>query len=81
MSTTITKIGNSQGIRINKTILDKLELNVNDKVNIDIKDNKIIIEKQKNKYNNIHELFANYKDDGIREALALDNEAVGNEIW
>lgn len=81
MSTTITKIGNSQGVRINKTILEKLDLSVNDKVNIDIKDNKIIIEKKKEKHNNIYELFANYKNDNIGEALVLDDEAVGNEIW
>lgn len=81
MSTTITKIGNSQGIRINKKILNEMGLNINDRVNIDIKDNKIIIEKEKKKYNNIHELFANYEDDGVREDLALDNDTVGNEIW
>lgn len=81
MSTTITKIGNSKGVRINKAILDKLDLNVNDKVNIDIVDDKIIIEKLKEKNNNIYELFANYKNDNIVEALVLDDEAVGNEIW
>lgn len=47
MSTIITKIGNSEGTRINKTILEKMDLAVNDKVNIDIKDNKIVIKKEK----------------------------------
>lgn len=47
MSTIITKIGNSEGTRINKTILEKMNLAVNDRVNIDIKNNKIVIKKEK----------------------------------
>ena len=44
MTVTISKWGNSQGFRIPKDILDKLNLAVGDLVNISQKDNKLIIE-------------------------------------
>lgn len=79
MSTTITKIGNSQGIRLKKSMLEKIGLNVNDEVNVELIDNKIIIEKVKP--GTMSELFADYVDDGIREPLIFDDETVGKELW
>ena len=52
MIVTISKWGNSQGFRVPKDILDKLNLAVGDLVNISQKDNKLIIEpvKKEKKY-------------------------------
>ncbi len=38
--------GNSQGIRIPKDILDKMQLKVSDVMNIEVKDNAIVLRKQ-----------------------------------
>jgi antitoxin component of MazEF toxin-antitoxin module len=83
MSSTITKIGNSQGVRISKAILKQLGLSVDDKVDITLcsESNRIIIEKATQEPQTIYELFDNYIDDGIREPLLLDFDDVGEEIW
>ncbi len=54
MTATISKWGNSQGLRFPKNIMKDLHLAIGDKVNIFIEDNKAIIEpikKEKIKYN------------------------------
>ena len=38
--------GNSQGIRIPKNILDKMQLKISDVLNIEVKDDTIILKKQ-----------------------------------
>jgi len=60
MTATISKWGNSQGLRFPKDIMKDLHLAIGDKVNIFVKDNKAVIEpikKEKIKYN-IEELVA-----------------------
>ncbi|MDQ7042373.1 MAG: AbrB/MazE/SpoVT family DNA-binding domain-containing protein [Sulfurimonas sp.] len=81
MTATISKWGNSQGLRFPKDIMKDLHLAIGDKVNIFIKDNQAIIEpikKEKIKYN-IEELVsqipADYKP---REEFV---NAVGKEEW
>ncbi len=51
MTVTISKWGNSQGFRVPKDILDKLNLTVGHLVNISQKDNKLIIEPAKKEKN------------------------------
>jgi antitoxin MazE len=43
MTAMISKWGNSQGLRVSKEILESLHLSVGDKVNVHVKDEKIII--------------------------------------
>ncbi|MDL2211812.1 AbrB/MazE/SpoVT family DNA-binding domain-containing protein [Erysipelotrichaceae bacterium OttesenSCG-928-M19] len=87
MNGAIKKMGNSQGIRLNKTILEQLELNVNDEVSIEVVDKKIIIEKKQKQTKqrdrkNITELFAGYVADEIIDKVDFDDiEPVGKEIW
>ncbi|MCD4668680.1 MAG: AbrB/MazE/SpoVT family DNA-binding domain-containing protein [Sulfurimonas sp.] len=67
MTATISKWGNSQGLRFPKDIMKDLHLAIGDKVNIFIENNKVVIEpiqKEKIKYD-INELVSkipkNYK--------------------
>jgi antitoxin MazE len=54
MTTTISKWGNSQGIRLPKDIIETLRLHIGDKINLKIEDEKVILEpikKDRIKYN------------------------------
>lgn len=79
MTTTIQKWGNSQGIRIPKTILDTVQWKENEKIKIYTQGDKIIIEKLERR-KTIKELFDNYE--GNYEPTEFDwGEPVGDEIW
>lgn len=79
MSTTIQKWGNSQGIRIPKSILDVLHWKEDEEVELFAQENKIIIKKPE-KRKNIKELFADY--DGEYVPVEIDwGEPQGKEIW
>ena len=80
MTTTIQKWGNSQGIRIPKTILDTVKWTENEKIILVVDNEKIIMEKAKKKRKNIKELFVDYK--GEYEPIEIEwGEAKGEEIW
>jgi antitoxin MazE len=53
MLATISKWGNSQGLRVPKELLEKLDLTVGDKVKVELVEKKIIIEpvKEIKRYN------------------------------
>ncbi len=81
MTATISKWGNSQGLRFPKDIMKDLHLAIGDKVNIFIENNKVVIEpiqKEKIKYD-INELVSkipkNYK---AKEEMI---SSVGLEEW
>lgn len=83
MQTTISKWGNSQGVRIPKELLDKVNLAQNDVVEVIADDENIIIKKSKKrtkKYKTIQERFQGFAD-------AYDFEIInwgkpeGHEIW
>ena len=79
MTTTIQKWGNSQGIRIPKTILDTVKWTENEKIILVVENEKIIMEKAKKKRKNIKELFADYE--GEYEPIEIEwGEAKGEEI-
>lgn len=71
--------GNSQGIRIPKSILDELNWSKNEEIIIKVQDNKLIIEKEK-KRKNIKELFENYNKEYQPIEIDWGNQ-VGDEIW
>jgi len=81
MTATISKWGNSQGLRFPKDIMKDLHLAIGDKVNIFIKDNKAIIEpirKEKIKFD-INELVSKIpKDYKAKEEIT---SVVGLEEW
>ena len=83
MMTTIQKWGNSQGVRLPKTILDVLFLQENDPVEIVAENNSIIIKKATRKRRakkSLKERFNNYK--GNYQCKELDTgKPVGKEVW
>lgn len=79
MKTSIQKWGNSQGIRIPKTIIDELQWKENEELRINVKNGKIVIEKIYER-KNIKQLFKDYK--GKYQPINIDwGEKVGEEIW
>ncbi len=81
MTTTIRKWGNSQGIRIPKSILDSVNWSENEEIKIMVENGKLILEKAKeNKRKNIKELFEDYKGDYKPEEIDW-GEPQGDEIW
>ena len=83
MMTTIQKWGNSQGVRLPKTILDVLSLQENDPVEITADNNSIIIKKTTRKRRakmSLEERFKNYI--GNYQCTEWDTgKPVGKEIW
>lgn len=80
MTTTIQKWGNSQGVRIPKTILDTVNWSENEQILMVVDNGKLIMEKAKGKRKNIKELFADYK--GEYEPTEIDwGNPEGKEIW
>ena len=81
MTATISKWGNSQGLRFPKDIMKDLHLAIGDKVNIFIENNKVVIEpiqKEKIKYD-INELVSKIpKDYKAKEEMI---SSVGLEEW
>ena len=76
---TIQKWGNSQGIRIPKSILKAINWKANEELSIYTENDKIIIEPAK-KRKNIVELFENY--DGEYKPVEMEwGDPVGEEIW
>jgi len=83
MLTTIQKWGNSQAVRLPKTILDSLLLQENDQVEIIAEDNVIIIKKTDRKRRakkSLEERFQNYT--GGYKCSEYDwGKPVGKEVW
>lgn len=80
MISTIKKWGNSQGLRLSKELLSGLGLGIDDKVNIDIVDEKIVIYKVEDDNLKLSDVFAKYE---IREKTAeIDwGKPEGKEVW
>ena len=79
MVTKIQKWGNSQGVRIPKVILEKLEWKENEPLTIDIKDGKLVIERSIER-KDIKELFKDFKEEYEPENIEWGNPT-GEEIW
>lgn len=81
MQTTIVKWGNSQGIRLPKTLLDSVNLTDNDTVDVIAENGNIIIKKSENKkpHKTIKERLAGFA--GVYVAEEWDTGApVGREV-
>ena len=79
MLATLQKWGNSNGIRIPKSLLDTLRWGSNEELVISAADGKLIIERAK-KRKNIKELFDGYEDGYTPEEIDW-GAPVGKEIW
>lgn len=83
---TIMKWGNSQGIRIPRSILKKANLKENDRIEIFSTEDKIIIQKKK-KFNNLRERMEAFYGKPLEEISPLYDDEVdwgapkGKEIW
>ncbi|PHR55464.1 MAG: transcriptional regulator/antitoxin MazE [Arcobacter sp.] len=81
MTATISKWGNSQGLRLPKDIIEALHISIGDKINIFIKDNKVILEpmQKERKKINLNELIKQIpKDYQINEEITT---SLGKEEW
>ena len=88
IQTAIRRWGNSQGIRLSKELMDKVNLKENDEINITIDSGKIIIEKiNKPKYLNLQERLEKFYGKPIDEIYVESTQEVdvgtpkGKEIW
>ena len=79
MTATISKWGNSQGLRFPKEIMKALNLVPGDKVKITTQDHKLIIEPIKKKSYDIYDLVKNIPDD-YQPSEVFDSKT-GNEEW
>lgn len=80
MEARIQKWGNSDGIRIPKSILKSLNIKTNDVINIEQQDDKIVISIPKKKKISLADRFKEYNGDNLSKEFSWD-ESVGKEIW
>lgn len=81
MTTNIQKWGNSQGIRLPKSILDALNWSINEKIIIDMHEDHIVIKTAvPKKHKSIEELFKDYNDEYVPEEIDWGTPT-GKEIW
>ena len=83
---TIMKWGNSQGIRIPRSILNNANMKENDRIEIFSTEDKIIIQKQK-KFKNLKERLEAFYGKPLEEISPIKDDEVdwgaqeGNEVW
>ena len=77
----VQKWGNSQGIRLPKKILKDLGIDINDKIEISLNGEKIILKKVK-KYTSLDDLFKDYRGDYRKDFDEFEffGEAQGREF-
>ena len=86
MSVTLQRWGNSQGIRIPKSILNELGLKENDNFEITTSNNSIILTKSKKRHRTLQERVEAFYGKPINE-IQIEQEdeiitsAVGEEVW
>lgn len=80
MEARLQKWGNSDGIRIPSSILKSLNIKTNDILNIEQKDDKIIISIPKKKKISLSERFKNYNGKNLAKDFSWDDNK-GKEIW
>lgn len=79
MITRIQKWGNSQGIRIPKSVIEAVHWDTDEQLIVTAKDDKIIIERAERR-KNIKELFADF--DGEYTPVDMEwGNPIGEEVW
>ena len=82
MTTMVQKWGNSQGIRIPKSVLNEINVESGESVELIVDNGTILIRKAENKrkHKTIEELFSGYT--GEYKCSEIDwGESEGNEVW
>lgn len=80
MEAKLQKWGNSAGIRIPSNILKSLDIKINDILNIEQDDEKIVISVPKKQKISLEERFKRYNGDNLSKDFSWD-EPRGKEIW
>ena len=86
MVATLQKWGNSHGIRVPKQLLNDLNIKVNDKLNIEVENDKMIIKKEKT-HKTLKERLEDFYKKPISKIKKIEVEEidtgspVGDEIW
>ena len=80
MEIRLQRWGNSDGVRIPAVLLKSLNIRTNDKLNIELVDDKIVISKSNKEKISLKELFDKYNGENLAKEYEWD-EAVGKEIW
>lgn len=80
MEARLQKWGNSAGIRIPSNILKSLDIKINDILNIEQDDEKIVISIPKKQKISLEERFKRYNGDNLAKEFSWD-EPRGKEIW
>lgn len=78
--TTLSKWGNSKATRIPASVLKLLNIDVNQKFSVSVQGQSIVLTPEKTQATSIHELFADWKDDGLRHQELDWGEAEGEEM-
>lgn len=80
MTTTIQKWGNSQAVRLSKSIMTEANLHDNDMIDISVNDDGTITIKKSVKRKTLKELLADYDEE--YERIDIDwGKPQGKEIW
>ena len=86
MVATLKKWGNSHGIRLPKQLLNDLDIKVNDKLNIEVENDKMIIKKDMT-HRTLKERLEDFYKKPISKIKKIEVEEidtgspVGDEIW
>jgi len=80
MEAKLQKWGNSDGIRIPSSILKSLNIKINDILNIEEQENKIIISIPKKRKISLKDKFKEYNGENLAKDFSWD-ENIGREIW
>ena len=80
MEARLQKWGNSVGIRIPHSILKELNLKINDWINIEKVEDKVVITKQLTPKISLASRFNEYNGDNLAKEFSWD-DATGKEIW
>ena len=82
ITTVITKWGNSHALRLPLKIINAVGIACNDKVCLDINEDKIIISKvPAPKKGTLEYLFKDYSGESFESTLENPEEPAGNEKW
>lgn len=78
--THLAKWGNSRATRIPSKIIKELNLSDDQELSVAVQGDSIVLTPIKKQPTNIHELFANWQDDGQRDPELDWGKSEGNEI-
>ena len=78
--TTLSQWGNSKATRIPASVLKLLNIDVNQKFSVSVQGQSIVLTPETTQATSIHELFADWEDDGLRHHELDWGKAEGEEM-